>query len=307
MPHAAPGPRVRLRPLAVTLCHLLALPAMAQASRQGTDGLPPEEAPGMFAGGLINALFLGEPFTGPRLADIVVIGLVVFMLFRFLAGRRAPSTGPDKAARPAPPPAEGRTPSGPSSKGADPASSNPQPSAPPTQGYGPGTSQGPAPGSREPGLERAYQAAEAAWGGLRSTPSAQKPAPAGAQPAFHSEDEEFVAGAKAVYARVREALEKGDVSGTAPFVAPEFMAELARMATARAAQTGGRTSQLLLIEAGIAARAKEGNATRVDTLFEVLARMPGQSGDDRERETWTFVRDDATPGAMWLLAGIRAE
>lgn len=303
MPHAAPGPSLRLRPLAVTLCHLLALPAMAQASRQGTDGLPPEEAPGMFAGGLINALFLGEPFTGPRLADLAVIGLVVFMLFRFLAGRRAPSTGPDKAARPAPPPAGGSTPSGPSPQNADPATSAPRPSAPPSAP--PTGRHDPTTDGREPGLERAYQAAEAAWGGLRSVPSAKQTAPAGAQPAFHSEDEEFVAGAKAVYARMRAAMEKGDVSGMAPFVAPEFMAELARMATARAAQTGGRTSQLLLIEAGIAVRAKEGNTTRIDTLFEVLAKMPGQSGDDRERETWTFVRDDATPGAMWLLTGIR--
>ncbi|NDY58521.1 hypothetical protein G3N56_17440 [Desulfovibrio sulfodismutans] len=304
MPHAAYR-RLRAFSLGAAAPFFPALAATALAAANA-EGLPSDESSGMFGGGLINALFLGEPFTGPRLADIVIIGLVVFMLFRFFAGRRTPSTGPDRAARPTPSPAGGRTPSGPSTNGHDPASSDPQPSAPPKEGYGPGTSHGPGPEGREPGLERAYQAAEAAWGGLRSAPSAGKPAPAGAQPAFHSEDEEFVAGAKAVYARVREAMEKGDVSGMAPFVAPEFMGELARMATARAAQTGGKTSQLLLVDAGIATRVKEGNTTRIETLYEVLAKMPGQSGDDRERETWTFVRDESTPGAMWLLAGIKA-
>ena len=302
---------IRCRPalsLGAAGLFFLNLAALAHAAAN-IEGPPSDEPSGMFGGGLINTLFLGEPFTGPRLADIVLIGLVVFMVFRFLAGRRTPATGPDRAAGPAPPApssAEGRTPSGPSPKHADPASSAPRPSAPPAEGYGPGTSQGPGPDGREPGLERAYQAAEAAWGGLRSVPSAKKTAPAGSQPAFQSEDEEFLAGAKAVYARVRAAMEKGDVSGMAPFVAPEFMGELARMATARSAQTGGQTSQLLLVEAGIATRVKEGNATRIEALYEVLARMPGQSGDGRERETWTFVRDDATTGAMWLLAGIRA-
>jgi predicted lipid-binding transport protein (Tim44 family) len=123
---------------------------------------------------------------------------------------------------------------------------------------------------------------------------------------LRSEDEEFLAGAKAVYARIREAMEKGDVSGMAPFVAPEFMGELARMATARAAQTGGKTSQLLLIEAAIESRASAGGLTRIDTRYEVLAKLPGSSGDGREREVWTFVRDESAPGAMWLLAGIRA-
>lgn len=298
---------IRCRPalsLGAAGLFFLNLAALAHAAAN-TEGLPADEPSGMFGGGLINALFFGEPFTGPRLADIVLIGLVVFMAFRFLAGRRASSTGPDRAARPAPPSAEGRTPSGPSPKHADPASSAPRPPVPPREGDGPESSQGPGPDGREPGLERVYQAAEAAWGGLRSVPSAKKPAPAGSQPAFQSQDEEFLAGAKAVYARVREAMEKGDVSGMAPFVASEFMDELTRMATARAAQTGGKTSQLLLVEAGIATRAKEGNMIRIDTLYEVLARMPGQAGDGRERETWTFVRDEATPGSMWLLAGIK--
>jgi predicted lipid-binding transport protein (Tim44 family) len=43
----------------------------------------------------------------------------------------------------------------------------------------------------------------------------------------------------------------------------------------------------------------------VDTLFEVLAKKPGQSGDDRTRETWTFERDASLPGSMWRLSGIR--
>ncbi len=288
-------PRICLSagPLAGFVC----IPALATAVFAASGDLPPAEAPGMFGGGLISALFFGEPFTGPRLADIAVIGLVAFALFWLVAGRRASQTGPDKSGLPRPPEA---TPSS-SRPGTEPesrrSSAGDRPSADPAGHDGSS--------DREPSLARVYQAAEAAWGGLRSTPASGGPAPAGSRPAFQNQDEEFLAGAKAAYARIREAMEKGDTADVAPLVAPEFLEELGRLARQRFGEADGPASQVLLIEAGIADRRSQDNKAFVDTLFDVLAKKPGQSGEDRAREIWTFERDASLPGSMWRLSGIR--
>ncbi len=275
---------------------LVLVPALATAALAASGDLPPAEPSGMFGGGLLNALFFGDPFTGPRLADIAVIGLVVFALFWLVAGRRSRATGPDKAGLPRPPVA-------PPSVQPGPGRDAPPPSSAPPASSGPSEPDGPA--DREPSLARVYQAAEAAWGGLRSTPSTPRPAPAGREPASQDDDQEFLAGAKAAYARIREAMEKGNAAEAAAFVAPDFQEELGRLARERFGGQGGRPSQVLLIEAGIVARRTQGTMTRVDTLYEVLAKRPGQSGDNRERETWTFERDESRPGSTWRLAGIR--
>ena len=83
-------------PLCLLLAVILSIPGRAAA--QGDEGLP-GEAPGMFGGGLFSSLYTGAPFTGPRLADIVIIGLGVFMLFRFLTNRRPPATSSAQASR----------------------------------------------------------------------------------------------------------------------------------------------------------------------------------------------------------------
>ncbi len=292
----------RLRPPRICLsagplAGLGSVPTLSTAVFAASGDLPPGEAPGMFGGGLISTLFFGEPFTGPRLADIAVIGLVVFALFRLVAGRRASRTGPDKSGLPRPSEATPPSPRpGPEPETRRSAAED-RPSADPT-GHG-GSSE------REPSLARVYQAAEAAWGGLRSTPASDRPGPNGSRPAFQGQDEEFLAGAKAAYARIREAMEKGDTADVAPLVAPGYLEELGRLAGQRFGASGGPTSQVLLIEAGIADRRVQGNMNLVDTLFEVLAKKPGQSEDDRAREIWTFERDASLPGSMWRLSGIR--
>ncbi|NMC50621.1 MAG: TIM44-like domain-containing protein [Desulfovibrio sp.] len=292
----------RLRPprlclSAVPLAGLVCVPALATAVFAASGDLPPAEAPGMFGGGLISALFFGEPFTGPRLADIAVIGLVMFALFWLVAGRRASRTGPDKSGLPRPPVATPPSPRPDPESEPRGSSAGDRPSADPAGNGGAS--------DREPSLARVYQAAEAAWGGLRSTPASGRPAPDGSRPAFQNQDEEFLAGAKAAYARIREAMEKGDTAGVAPLVAPEFLEELGRLARRRFGEPGGPASQVLLIEAGIADRRSQGNIALVDTLFEVLAKKSGQSEDDRTREIWTFARDASLPGSMWRLSGIR--
>lgn len=297
-----------LRHAALTMamaCITHAQALAASPSPQTPDGLPTQGNPGMFSGGLFSALFTGESFTGPRLADIVIIGLALFMLFRFLTGRRRQDAGPDKNARPTSVSEGASRPVPPVRPHDTPSSSRPaehvdMPSPPPSS---PSSTDGPA--SREPTLARAYQAAESAWGGLRSVPKPEAQVPGEGKPAFASQDEEFLAGAKAVYARIREAMEKGDVSGVMPFVATAFQAELGRMAALRVKQTGGKTSQLFLIDAAIDSRRSSGGQTLIDTRYEVVGTLPGASGDDRTREIWTFGRNESVPGSMWLLTGIR--
>ena len=43
---------------------------------------------GIAAGGLLAAMFMGDGFQGLQLFDILIVGLLAFLIFRFIARRR---------------------------------------------------------------------------------------------------------------------------------------------------------------------------------------------------------------------------
>jgi predicted lipid-binding transport protein (Tim44 family) len=75
-----------------------AAPAQSQAAAPAQAGKPAAAASGasrwlgplagLAAGGLLASMFMGDGFEGIQFMDILIFGLIAFLLFRFLAARR---------------------------------------------------------------------------------------------------------------------------------------------------------------------------------------------------------------------------
>jgi predicted lipid-binding transport protein (Tim44 family) len=232
----------------------------------------------MLEGGLLGSLFRGDAFTGPRLLDLAVIGLGIFVLLRLLVGR---SKGPSQSQTPQAP----RAPQTP-------------------QANTPNFDDAPPPSSSAPGKPNMYTNAEAAWASLKSPPAKTKPAsaasPANAPEAAGTPEEEFLAGAKMAYSRIIASLTARDFTDLTQFVTPELLTQLQNRLPATVL---GRPD-ILLIEATLAGQHDENGHTLMDVDYNVLIHEPEAPHNTDRRERWRFSRDNATPGAPWLLASM---
>ncbi len=205
--------------------------------------------------------------SGSLLINLILLGLAMFVLFRVLSGHR--------------------------DKNGD------QTQTPPRSDYqddrdDDATTQDQPP-RRGPDM---YTNAQAAWDRLRSPdkqPSA--PAPTGGQAAPAGSDEEFLAGAKMAYSRIAASLAGRDFADLASFVSPAYLTELQNTLP----QTPAGRPDILLINAALAERREAAGRTFMVVDYEVLARQPGAAENTTLRERWTFSRDNAAPGANWLL------
>jgi predicted lipid-binding transport protein (Tim44 family) len=68
-----------------------AAPATAARQPAATSGASKWLGPlaGLAAGGLLASMFMGDGFEGLQIMDMLIFGLIAFLLFRFLAARRA--------------------------------------------------------------------------------------------------------------------------------------------------------------------------------------------------------------------------
>jgi predicted lipid-binding transport protein (Tim44 family) len=68
-----------------------AAPAAAGRQTAATSGASKWLGPlaGLAAGGLLASMFMGDGFEGLQIMDMLIFGLIAFLLFRFLAARRA--------------------------------------------------------------------------------------------------------------------------------------------------------------------------------------------------------------------------
>ena len=57
---------------------------------------------GIAAGGMLAAMFMGDGFDGMQIFDFLIIGLIAFLIFRFIARRRAQQQQPNMAGAGAP-------------------------------------------------------------------------------------------------------------------------------------------------------------------------------------------------------------
>jgi predicted lipid-binding transport protein (Tim44 family) len=255
----------------------------------------------MLSGGLLGSLLSGEEFTGPRVIDFLVIGLVVYLLFGLLTRRRDEKQKGAEGYLPKPgqtgKPAQSDMPQTPAETPAQPRMGQDKPPEPS--------------GAKSHSQVNAYRAAEAAWDRLRSTPAqppheGQSSIPGQGRQAPIAEpqgEDEFLAGAKAAYARIRQSLDKGDLEDVRHFTEPAFF-EILSKNQADKPHPGDLT--ILLIEASQVGQKTVGSYASIDVAFNAqVKRAAAGAKDIRLKETWTFIRNAADPDAMWRLSNVK--
>ena len=210
--------------------------------------------------------------SGDLLVNLILLGLAMFILFRFLSNR---SKNKDASQSNQPPRYE-----------------DPDDDTPPLD---------PTP----PGKPNMYTNAQASWDRLKS-PDKSKTTPqtaapqgqlSGQPPTPTAPDDEFLAGAKIAYSRIAVSLGNRDFDDLTHFVSPNLLAQLKN--TLPAAPAG--KPDILLVEATLANRIDDAGRTTMTVDYKALRREPGASQNTDRAERWTFTRDNATPGANWLL------
>lgn len=254
--------------------HGVALPVFSRASAIAAGcflALSPVPARAdLLTGGLLGSVFRGEDFTGPRLIDLALLGLVLFLVFRVLLGRPK-KTGQQPTAPPPTAPHD---------------EASPYDDAPPLDS--------------PPGKPNMYTNAQATWAALKSPTPKGAPADAataGPVPANATPDQEFLAGAKLAYGRIVQAVAKRDFDDLAGFTTPLFLAQLKNSLPL----SPPPAPDILLVEASLAGERQESGRTVMDVDYQVLIHEQDAPHNTDRLERWRFVRDTATPNAHWLL------
>lgn len=205
--------------------------------------------------------------SGDLLVNLILLGLAMFILLRFLTNRAKKDDSPQAGQPP---------------RYDAPADDDRPANTPPPDG--------------KPNM---YTNAQATWAALKSRPApGSAPAPgAQGQPVAAAPDDEFLAGAKLAYSRINAALANRDYDDLTHFVSPALLTQLRN--TLPASPAG--TPEFLLIEAALAGRNDEAARTTMTVAYKALVREPGASQNTDRNERWTFARDNAAPGANWLL------
>lgn len=238
--------------------------------------------PGMgLLGGLLAGTFLGSMLggfggMGGGFFNILIIGLLVYLGFRFLKSR---SRGADDMYR------QGNYQRGPDNSQTSRNNRNNDPYA------------------------RREQTAQNAWDHLSSKSSAQQssgqPAPQAGPivniPAGFDE-EEFLDGAKAVYTRLQKSWDSRDMADIEQFATDEVVNEIKQQAKE---DPGPSQTDILMINARLLEVKEEGGVSNVTVFYDVLLREdPSQSQPSQVREVWHFIKPVGSDG-MWRLDGIQ--
>lgn len=221
---------------------------------------------GLLAGTLLGSLLSGGGFSGGGLLDILILGLVIYLAYRFLIRRRAGSPAPAPAA----------------AAGAD----GGMVQTPVLQKVS--TSQ-------YADVSSGSGAAQA-WGGLSGGAAAQGPQiPAG------FDTEEFLQGAKLAYNRLQASWDKRDLNDIAQFATPAVMEALREQL---AQEPEPSRTEIILVNAQLLEVTEDGADERAQVYFDVLLREdPQQQTPSNAREIWHFVR--ARTNGTWKLDGIQ--
>lgn len=151
------------------------------------------------------------------------------------------------------------------------------------------------------------------WGALTSKPmggaSAGLSGAQGATGTFETprvpanfDQEDFLQGAKAAYARLNAAWDKRDLGDIAQFATPSFMSELEEQ---RALDSEPTTTEIMLVNASLVEVDVIGDEQMASVYFNVLLREdPSQGAPADVREVWHFVRP-ASGNGSWKLDGIQ--
>jgi predicted lipid-binding transport protein (Tim44 family) len=253
-------------------------PAATRQQQSGATAAAPGASRGLGMGGIVDGLLagtlLGSMLSGLGLGggmlDILLLGLGVYLLVRFLGRRRAAATA--------------RTNTG---------MGMPVPDA--------------SAGMR--GQSAAYSATGAAgsmWDALGG-PSASRTeretsAPDATVPAGFDQAD-FLRGAKILYQRMNESWDRRDLADIAEFTTTPFMAEIYRQAEESPAPE--QTQILMINQASLLEVLNEAGRETASVYFSVLLReTPAQDAPVEVREVWHFVRAAGGAGT-WKLDGIQ--
>jgi predicted lipid-binding transport protein (Tim44 family) len=117
------------------------------------------------------------------------------------------------------------------------------------------------------------------------------------------DESEFLAGAKALYARLQASWDRRDLGDIKGFTSPEVFSEISRQAKEDPAP--GKTD-ILMIEARIVEAGTQGTQTVISVLYDVLLREDqSASGSAQVREVWHIRRDESAANPQWVLEGIQ--
>lgn len=221
---------------------------------------------GLALGGMLGAMLFGGAFEHINFLDILLFGVIAFMLFKLFAGRRQPglssSTAGGQAYRPEYEEAvQERT---------------AQSQRPVAQGAGFDT--------------------DLLSGGGRQVSGAAPSVPADFDSAA------FMAGAKAAYTHLQAAWDRSDLAELRGLTTDKVFAELQDQLRER---SGPNLTEILKADARLLEVRDVGADREATVLFDVLMReAPGES-PVQTREVWHFVRSRFSKQPTWFLDGIQ--
>jgi len=114
--------------------------------------------------------------------------------------------------------------------------------------------------------------------------------------------EEFLKGAKMLYARLQRSWDARDLDDIAQFTTPDVLREITGQAQA---DPGPSRTDLLLVTAELISVSRENGEETASVYFDVLMREdPREQVSTQVREIWHFARDARGSGS-WKLDGIQ--
>lgn len=226
---------------------------------------------GLALGGMLGALFFGGAFEGINFFDILIFGLIAFVLYKLLASRR----------------------------GARPATSAP--------GL-PGGTQ-PAPDTGGPPDNVLQRGPHGTAGRNFDTDllfRGERASSAGLRPAGFDENA-FMQGAERAYRHLQEAWDRGDLEDLRGLTTEPVFRELSAQLSGR---HGENRTDILEIGTDLLDIRESGDQWEAAVLFDVMLREVDDDNlfgakPTRIREVWRFVRPASGDTPTWFLDGIQ--
>ena len=274
----------------------------AMAGRGGLMGM----LGGLALGGLLGALFFGGAFENINFMDVLIFGLIAFVLYKIFASRKRAASSEAQPATANYAPIDMADDTVASRSDASERSAPQQRSNAEFETdllFKNKTSGSAAQGSAEAASVSESGAAVSGGEAFRPTPGI---IPKGFDSAGFSE------GAAAAYRRLQHAWDAGDLADLRQFTTDKVFGELQDQIRAR---SGENRTELLKVECELLEVREAGANTEATVLFDVLMReIDAESviGDDSDaklvtsvREVWHFTRPTRSAQPTWFLDGIQ--
>lgn len=244
-------------------------PASSMAKKGLMGGMMGGLLGGLLAGGLFAALLGSGAFEGLQMMDILIMGLVAFVIFKLLRSRRPAGATPAYAGQ------------GATTGGAAPGMNNTaqrrtfdlgQPDAPATS----------------------TSSSVAAAGGFSAVPFNL---PAG------FDMTSFLAGARDHYRTLQKAWNENDLGKIQEYVSPEVYNALREE---RATLTGEQHTEVMFVDAELVRADQAANRAEVSVKFSGRYRDTVEGIEEPITDIWHLERDLSQSGTPWHIVGIEA-